>query len=499
MAKRPLSVNFVTVVWGDWHTSAFLALNLPTLLAPGNLPALSEQWKIVYDIYTRAADIEKIEQSQVGRWLRRIALLRINVISEEIIGDPIRAHHEIWLEAIEKAQRERAFVLLMPPDVVWSDGAFRHVGTLLARGKKVVFNFYLRVVSDTFAQDFTARYGGPDGVLAAPPRQMVELSMSHIHPLMAAYLRGSDHFPHHAEMVIWPVRGEGLLVRVLAREALLFDPNVFALNDRQLVDGRASREEIEFVGDSDELFAVSLAPLGKDIEWCLRRQRAEFTWIARWWLHYDSALNDIVSSAKIRIHHGEPTPASWRAVEFASNIFIRRAATVREAIRVWRALHELKCERVAEILALAIHTGAIQQLTSDRGPVLVLAPSDDAIDLIPERELDKLISSGARDLLRAHLVVLGDNEPEIEERLARNREIELTSAAGSVIRIRASWRREDKLAHLLVNGEHATSASLRTGRSVVLRLDGILWPHWTAPRSPQTADITEASAIETVR
>jgi hypothetical protein len=40
--KKKLLV--VTAVWGDWHISKYRDLNLPTLLAEGNFPALAEHW-----------------------------------------------------------------------------------------------------------------------------------------------------------------------------------------------------------------------------------------------------------------------------------------------------------------------------------------------------------------------------------------------------------------------------------------------------------------------
>jgi hypothetical protein len=481
MSEQRPRVNFITVVWGDWHLSAFFSLNIPTLLAAGNLPAFTDECDVTYDIYTRAEDVEKIKRSQGFRWMQRLVTTRVSTISDEGMADPIRAHRDIWFEAVETAKRLRANVLLMPPDVAWSDGSFRHVGKLLRQGKKVIYNFYLRVVSDTFTRDFIERYRNPTGVIAIEPREMVDLSMRHIHPLMAAYTRNCEHFPHHPEMVIWPVRGEGLLLRVLARECLLYDPGSYDLNARALVDGHPNKDEIEFVSDSDDFFAVSLAPLGKDIEWCLQRQKIEYTWLSRWWLHYDSALNDLVAGTKIRIHYAEPTPSKWRQIEFSSDLFVRRAAMHREALRTWRALHELKCERAAELLAMAIHTGAIMHLTPARGRLVVFAPSDEAFDLIPEQLFENVLrGSGGHNLeqlIRAHLVVISDDEPDLESRLQSHMPVELTTVDARTVSLRVQGRAAaDKLPSLLVNSGDLTSDGVRSGRNLVFRLEGVLSP-----------------------
>lgn len=473
-------VNLVTVVWGDWHLSAFLDLNLPTLLAARNLPSLVEQCSVSYDIYTRAEDVETLDRNALIKLLRELMTVRIGLISREQTTDPIRAHGELWCEAIERAKREGAAVALIPPDVAWSDGAFSHLAKLRRRGKKVIFNFYLRVVSDAFASEFIKRYRDSAGLIAIPPRELVELSMHYVHPLMAAYCRGSENFPYHPEMVIWPVRGEGLLVRVLARETLMFDPNAYELNDRMLISEKPKPCEFEFISDSDEFFAVSLAPLGKDIEWCIQRRKLEFLWLSRWWLHYDSPTNDFVAATKVCIHHADPTPSLWGRAAFASDVFIFRAIAYREALRVWRALHELKCNRAAEILALAMHTGAIARLTLAGGTRIILAPSDAALDLLPDQELERLASGSGRarieDLFRAHLIVLGEGEAGLESRLHSGRQIEVQSLAGGRVHFAALGRRKARqITKCLVNGQYVISGSVQIGSNTVLRLEGMLW------------------------
>jgi hypothetical protein len=474
MPRQRPNVTLVTVVWGDWHSSAFFGLNLPTLFAPGNLPALIEECTTTYDIYARSSEVERIGQTLAFRLLQRLVPVRLNGIAEDLIVDPIRAHHELWLAAIDKAKREDALVLLMPPDVAWSDGSLGYIGRSLARGRKAIFNCYLRVVSDTFARSFVERYQRADGVIAVPPREMVAFSMPHIHPLMTAYSRDSENFPHHPEMIIWPVRGEGLLVRVLARECLLFDPKTYSLNEQSLIAVDAPPDEIDFAGDSDQLFAVSLAPLGKDMEWCSAHRTAEFTWIGRWWLDFDSPLNDLTAATKLRIHYADPTESTWRQVEFGADLFVRRAAIYREAIRIWQALHQLKCERAAEWLALAIHSRQIAHVTPASGRFIVLAPADEQLYAASESQL--VGRAGINGLIRAHVAVLPDGEPEIDTQLVEQRQIELTALDGSRIRLRGARLPSGRDAPIVVNDRYKVSGSLRAGRNLILRLEGMLTP-----------------------
>jgi fasciclin domain-containing protein len=268
-----------------------------------------------------------------------------------------------------------------------------------------------------------------------------------------------------------------LLVRVLARECLMFDPNAYQLNARALVDGTPVRSEIEFISDSDDFFAVSLMPLGKDMDWCLQRQKVEQTWLARWWLHYDSKLNDLVAATKVRIHYAEPTKSEWNKAEMGSDLFVHRAAVYREALRVWRALPELKCERSAELLAMAMQNGAIQHLTQRFGRLVIFVPSDDGIDLIPEQRLAAIVhgSNGHRlkDLIRRHLVLLAEDEDDLDTSLARGPQAELTALDGRKIVVSKRQNGSDA-PQLIVNGKYPISAMIPSGPNLIVRLEGNL-------------------------
>jgi len=483
MTGDRLKMNIITVVWGDWHINAFLGLNVRTLLAAGNLPALSASYSVIYDIYTRSADTAAISAHENFRRLQTLATVRLHAIAEQLVSehgasDPIRVHHETWGAAIATARGEGAFVLLMPPDVAWSDGSLRHVADLMRRGRKIIYNFYLRVVSDTFAEEFLEKYGANEPAIGVAARELVRFSMRHIHPLMAAYTRSWENFPDHTEMIIWPVAREGLLVRTLARECFLFDPSIYPLDGRNLVARAAAPGDMEFITDSDALFAISLTPIGKDLDrWLATPKTIDVAWLGYWWLEYDSPINDMTAAAKVRIHDVELTEKKWRQVEFGSDLLIRRAAMYREAYRAWRLVHRLQCRYAAELLAYAIKTGSIRDVTGASGRLVVLAPSDEHLAPIAAQRLAAAPDKAAptiNDLIRAHVAVLADHQPDLETRLAREREVSLIALDGRELRLRATRYRRSLGGTFLVNDALHTFGSLRAGPTWVLRLEGVL-------------------------
>lgn len=395
-------ILMTTAVWGVWHLMAHLTCNLPTLLAAGNLPLLAERFPIRYLTFTRKEDYEKIRSSPAMQRLKDLKVeLEFEFLSPDILSDPIAAHHHAWNEATRRARERREFLLLMPPDVAWAGNSFGVIADRLAEGHRAVFMTYLRAESESFL-DALKKLQEPDRIdLAVSQEKMVELCTASLHPLMAASFRDSDFFPIHPEMILWPVPDEGFAVRVLAREMFLFDPTYFNLNSAALPDSRLSEDEVSFLCDSDDLFAVSLAEIGKDVQWHILPRKADALTIAPWWLRYDSKSNDFMVGQKIRWHFKPVTEAKWRAVEAGADLLVHRLIAAREALRVWQVAQVQDCQTAATLLALLLHTGAIAGLMRSREAALVFLPTDQAFAGLESDLIDNDADEGAvRRLVR---------------------------------------------------------------------------------------------------
>lgn len=368
-----------TAVWGDWHMMVHFTVNLPTLLAPGNLPTLAAACDMEYLIFTRKADFSRIESDPAIAKIRALGIeVSIEFLAPDILKDPIAAHHAAWDMATKRAGEAEALLLLMPPDVAWGGRSFGSVVDRLQRGERAIFMTYLRAESESFIKALDGRRDDSAVALDVSQNDMVDLCMRSFHPLMAASVRDSDFFPTHPEMILWPVPGEGLAVRVLAREMFLFDPSYFDLNHAALPDLPLQRGEASFICDSDDLFAVSLAEIGKDVQWHIRPQEASPMMIAPWWLRYDSKSNDFMAAQKIRWHFKPVTDAKWRAVETGCDVFIRRLAAVREGMRVWQIAQTRTCTKSGRILAYMLNTGALARAVKGREGAIVFLPRNEA-------------------------------------------------------------------------------------------------------------------------
>ena len=479
MTREKPRALMATAVWGDWYINAHLTANLRTLLADGNLPELTRRYELTYRVYTGRSDVTRIMSSPAMQEISRLMPVEVEILSEQRLADPIATHQWAWGQATSYAKESGRFVLFMPPDVAWADKSFAHVADLLTAGKKAIFMTYLRVVSETFVPALQKCRKEAEGVIALAGRDMVALALQHLHPLMAAHCHDSPYFPSHSEMILWPVRNEGMLVRVLAREMFLYDPTYIEMTKQLLVGGTYDPREMVFVNDSDNLFAISLAPLGKDVSWHMEYRKATSWTLGRWWLGYDSPLNDFIAGTCIRWHTGVQTAKAWRRQEIKSNRLVRDATAVREGMRIWRVINDMGCQIAATMLALVTGGDLLAKAISSLSPAVIFVPSDDALRLIPEerrhsfaepRNVHRLIA-----LLRHHVVLDADACAFDGHGLRNPVRLELKTAAGHPLTVERVGER------LTVNEFEILGQGRRTGRYTIYQINGILDPSLATP------------------
>jgi hypothetical protein len=371
---RPVLFHFSTVVWGPWHVGAFLDVNLPSLLALGNLPAFAARHHVVYRIFTSPRDVQRIASSPAFKQAQTLVSIELIECPVDNAASPIAMHHLLWRRSIDEAREAGAMILFVPPDVIWANGSLGHVADLAAQGKRAIFMTYVRVTQETCVPEVRRLYASQASpVINVSPRELVDLAMRHMHPLTITYMRHSPNFPIHPEFVLWPVPGEGLLMRVLVREMFAYDPKMVDLNQEALVAHRLDPDLVHYITDSDDLFSLSLAPANKDIEWYLKPRTLDVLELARWWLSYDSPINDLVASKYFYIHSGPRSPDKWRQAELGSDVLLQRAVGTREILRVLSGMDRPEFQKARQILALALVETRLARTVrlSGRGTLLV--------------------------------------------------------------------------------------------------------------------------------
>src|SRR5690348_17190122 len=82
----PKSVQFLLPVWGNAHVETFLKFGLPTMLAPGNIPALAERCPCVFVFLTQQKDKAKLEHAPAVKRLGQFCRVDFQSIDDLITG-----------------------------------------------------------------------------------------------------------------------------------------------------------------------------------------------------------------------------------------------------------------------------------------------------------------------------------------------------------------------------------------------------------------------------
>ena len=396
--------DLTTCVWGPWHVAIMGQVMLPTLLAPGNLPALAKRYDVRYRISTTHADKARIEALPVFRTLANTTAVELVVDTDEERPEPI--HHVNWYhKAIQDARDSGALCAFVPPDVAWSDGTFDRMGAIMAAGKLGTAMPYVRVISETCLPEMNAMTRASDGSLAIRPGELVRTGMRHLHPLTAAALADGRHGRPSLEM-LWRVPGEGLVLRHIVRELFSFDPNRIELTHLWYAGGKVSPRDIHVVTDSDEMFMLSFAPLLKDGPLYLQNHAVTGMDVARSSLHplNDSPLNDYFPRHRIRLHYGPVTERKWQRVEYSSDGAFKQALVMREVLQAWQALKDAgTCENACRALALALQGTSLARRWPADTNCTAFVPTDQALPALPTDLLSDNASGHLHRWILAHV------------------------------------------------------------------------------------------------
>lgn len=399
-----------TSVWGNWHLRAFTDITVPTLLSPGNIPALSSTHKCEHRIYTTPGGRRYLSAHPIMKKLARYATVDYVVpTNKEILHSD---YHIIWWHdtAAECARMEKIMVVV-PPDIAWTDGAFGYLGPAMSReGLRAVSCPHIRVVSETAMPEMIDQYStGPGCEMIISPSDIVRLGMRHMHPLSAATIWGMPYCRPTLE-AIWTVPGQGFLVRQFVRELFAIDTRRVSLSECFYGRELTSIDELDVGADTNDLFMLSLTPLMKDAgHYYPKGHPLNEVDLASTSLHplNKTPLNWEIIRQPVRMSLGAPHPKIWSSVERRSLVKSWRAILARECQLIWGALHEQKCRKAAQLLSLAIQDTPFLARWRGRGPVTILVPADSALSRETAVDLAKAGNEAALIKTLANHVLMG--------------------------------------------------------------------------------------------
>jgi hypothetical protein len=276
LLERPF--YFIVVLWGERFRRYFLDLCLPTLLAPGNLPALATAQRSKFLIFTYPADFEAISRAPIFALLERYVEPVFCEIPQCPVGTSGCAHMGIGhRRGLESAYAAKAYPFVLTPDSVFSDGTVGRLQQLASEGVELVLVPALRFSEEPLFENLR-KLGvslSRDAVaepIALASRQLAHAALHSMHSETLTYEWDAPYFFSHPSAAWWRVPGEdGIVVHCLSWAAPLLDFGAVRTHDTSTFDewtfdgdyiyrNLSEIKKIHLVRDSDEMFIASWAP-----------------------------------------------------------------------------------------------------------------------------------------------------------------------------------------------------------------------------------------------
>jgi hypothetical protein len=265
-------------VWGDAYVEKLCRIAIPSLLAPGNIPAMPNNEVSSFVIVTTPADEMTIRSKAIFKLLESVINVEFLHLPTGDGGLPDGTDHRKYSMlskghgmVVDRAIG-RGCVVFLGPDAIHTDGMTRHLYDQVMAGKQVVTGTGPRVAEETIVPELERMGLLKDGQpLVVRPRPGVKLLMQHLHSDDRAQRWTSAFFARNPHMCVWDLQ-DGMLVRSFAQHPYVMDyreltgwrprPHEASPVDGTFIkDCAISWDKIYQVTDSDEFFCLSLTPM----------------------------------------------------------------------------------------------------------------------------------------------------------------------------------------------------------------------------------------------
>lgn len=320
--------HLIVPLWGEDYVRQFLTICLPTQLAPGNLPALSQRAAWSYHIITRPKDAYTITSSPTFQSLA--ALGQAKVIATNDIDFQAQDHYKPFSDCYRMGMRladsEGAACVFLTADQLWSDGSLARVVDWGRTGADAVVGSGPRLLQESFTKFFTQTFGHqPLEPVSFSSEQGVDWTLQHMHPWDRSLFWDHEGHGRRASFLYWSVADTGFLMRCFHMHPILVNPRGCSYDFQQTIDGGdllhkacPDPSRIKVITDSDQAFFCSLAPAAQSAQW-IDQPKVDWLGLARWALGIGLSQQNLFYFSHPLLFHQKPCGVEpWARTESLS-------------------------------------------------------------------------------------------------------------------------------------------------------------------------------------
>ncbi len=276
-SKDKPPVVFLLAVWGKSYIQSFFDFGLRSLLAPGNIPAMSQEYACTFLFLTTEADISFFQAQPPFQQLMNYCQIEFIEISDLIFDGSYSASLTLAYERGMRSRGEKmceTYFFFLVSDYLMANGSLQNMGRYLKAGYSGITTGNFLVVEEYVSPLLKDKIEADKaGLLTLSAHEMLTLAFPFLHPVSLGHTV-TQSFTHatHANRLFWKVNDHVMIGRFYLRHMLCIKPEIDdyvigASCDYSFIPEMCPSGNVAHIQDSDDYCVIEMAPFDYEQPW----------------------------------------------------------------------------------------------------------------------------------------------------------------------------------------------------------------------------------------
>ncbi len=262
-------------MWGEKFITDCLQLSLPSLLAPGNIPALAANYSLRFVFLSREQDIPVFENSQAFQKLKSICDVEFISIADLIV---FNNYSTTLTLAYDRAVRQtgeqmlNTYFVFLTSDYIMADGSLEGLMRYIKKGYSGICTGNFQVIEEKITPFLLNKIDPLTQTMSINSRDLLKQSFKSLHPIVYASLYdfGISHNYYANRFFIKQdqvIAGRFYLLHMLCIKPETTEYKVGASCDYSFIPEMCPSGNIGVINDSDDYLVIEMQSRSHELQY----------------------------------------------------------------------------------------------------------------------------------------------------------------------------------------------------------------------------------------
>lgn len=267
MSFKKEKICFLLGLWGRNYIDLFFQYSLPSLLAEGNIPQLSQNFSLSFTFLTKQSDVKHFEDSKSIHVLKEYCTVDYENI-DDLICDG--SYSTTLTLAYDRGMKVHGYEMLntyfifLTSDYIMADGSLMGLAKYISQGYSGICTGNYQVKANSFRKYLNKKFNSEKTVLCVSKREMVQESFKHLHSWSLSSLidqnlvcnyKANRFFSFINEQVLV---GRFYLLHMLCIKPETLDYKIGSSCDYSFIPSMCPSGNVVIINDSDDYFVLEM-------------------------------------------------------------------------------------------------------------------------------------------------------------------------------------------------------------------------------------------------